>query len=464
MSTPTQVPQYYPARRPRSIFGPLVLIAIGVAFLLKNMGMISFHGFGRWFAHYWPLLLILWGVIRLGEYLWARQQGYATPRLGGGAITFLVFFIIFGLMSTQAARYDWNQFGDHIRVGDGDADELFGMFGGTAYDFTNQFTQPAAAATQFKIICNRAEIKVSASQDSNVHAVVHKKIRSDSQAAAQQINEQTMARFDQQGSMLVLDMSSGAFDQGRYDVDLELPRNAALSVSSRTGNIHVADRTGNVELSIDHGDATVEQVKGDASLHLRKGNATARNISGNVTLDGVFDDTDLSDIGGTVTLTGTYYGETQLARIAKPVRFNSTRTDMQFNKLDGEFNMKPDDLRASGIIGPFRLETRSKSIHLEDTVGDVHIQNRNAPVEIQMKSPLGAMDVNSVHGEVSVEVPANAAFQLDAQSLSGEIETDFGINVDNTRNDATAKANVGKGGPAMRLRADHGRIEVRKRQ
>ncbi|HYX51836.1 MAG TPA: DUF5668 domain-containing protein, partial [Candidatus Limnocylindrales bacterium] len=115
MSSPTQVP-YYPERRPRSIFGPLLLIAIGVAFLLKNLGVISLHGFGRWFAHYWPLLLILWGVIRLGEYLWARQQGYAMPRLGGGAIVFLVFFVISGLIATRAARVDWDELGHNIRI------------------------------------------------------------------------------------------------------------------------------------------------------------------------------------------------------------------------------------------------------------------------------------------------------------------------------------------------------------
>ncbi|HYX54471.1 MAG TPA: DUF4097 family beta strand repeat-containing protein, partial [Candidatus Limnocylindrales bacterium] len=353
--------------------------------------------------------------------------------------------------------------GDHIRIDDNDADDVFGFLGGSSYDFTNQFSQPASGATQFKIICNRAEIKVSASHDADAHAVIQKKIRSESQSAAEQINEQTKAHFEPQGSIMVLDMTSGAFDRGRYDMDLEIPRGAALSITSRNGNITVNDRTGNVELSTDHGDVSVDQVKGDAALHLRKGNATVRNVSGNLTLDGVVQDSDLSDIGGSVTLTGTYWGDMRMARIAKPVRFTSTRTDMQFNKLDGEFNMQPDDLRANGITGPFRMDTRSKSIHLEDVSGDIHIQNRNAPVELQLKSPLGALDVNSVHGEISVEVPANSAFQLDAQSLSGEIETDFGMNVDNSGRDAAVKGNVGKGGPEMRLRADHGKIEVRKR-
>src|SRR5436309_14982884 len=29
---------------------------------------LSWHGIGLWFAHFWPLLLILWGGIKLVEY------------------------------------------------------------------------------------------------------------------------------------------------------------------------------------------------------------------------------------------------------------------------------------------------------------------------------------------------------------------------------------------------------------
>ena len=43
--------------------------------------------------------------------------------------------------------------------------------------------------------------------------------------------------------------------------------------------------------------------------------------------------------------------------------------------------------------------------------------------------------------------PANAGFQLDAQSIGGEIESDFNVNVNNQGNTATARGTVGKGGP-----------------
>ena len=69
------------------------------------------------------------------------------------------------------------------------------------------------------------------------------------------------------------------------------------------------------------------------------------------------------------------------------------------------------------LAGPFSIETRSKGIHLQDVSGDVRIRNRNATVELSPKTPLGAIDVSNIHGEIDVTVPPSANFQLDAESI-----------------------------------------------
>jgi hypothetical protein len=51
--------------RTRSIVGPIVLIAIGLIFLLSNLGLIP-H-LGRLLATWWPLILIVVGVSLLIE-------------------------------------------------------------------------------------------------------------------------------------------------------------------------------------------------------------------------------------------------------------------------------------------------------------------------------------------------------------------------------------------------------------
>ena len=456
MST-TPTPAYVPRRYRRSVIGPLVLIAIGVLFLLGNMGVISYHAFALWFSRYWPVLLILWGVIRLLEYYWARNKGYPTPRLGAGSIVFLVFFIMFGMAATRAGRVNWDEFGNNIGW---DSDGDWGIFG-TRYEFTDNSAQPLQGGAQVKVISARGDVTVKPSADNQAHLFLHKYVRTGSQDNANAMNNSTHPKFQQQGSVWVLDMSGGDFERGRFDLDLELPSSMPLSLSTHHGDLHVLNREANVDAATDHGDISLEQIKGDAVVRLNNGNVTAKNVSGNVSLDGTMSDVSISDVGGVVSLSGNYWGNMQLARLAKQFHLSTSRTDLQFAKLDGDFEMQPDDLRANAVTGPFRLDTRSKTVHLEDVSGSIHIDDKNATVELRPKSPLDAIDVSTVRGEIDLQVPPNAGFQLDAASVGGEIQSDFGVNSDDSHT-ATARTVIGKGGPMVRLRADHGSIQIRK--
>ena len=459
MSAPNPTP-YYPYRR-RSIFGPLVLIALGTVLLLGNMGVINSHAFFTWFGRWWPVLLIALGLVKLLEYTWARQKGYPPPRLGAGIVVFLVFFIIFGLTTTGLTRVNWSGIGSEIDTGDSDLGDFMGGFWGNTYEFTDNFASPVKSASQIKIIAGRGDIKITASQDDQAHAVLTKRIRSDSQENANRANEAAQPKFEQQGGILLLDLSGGSYQRGKFDLDLELPRRNSLSVSTHRGDISIEDREGSVDASTDRGDISLEKIKGNVSTHLRHGSFTARNVAGNVTLDGTVSNTTVSDLNGSLSMNGTFWGDMQLSRVAKQVRFTSSRTDLQFAGLDGDFNMEPDDLRASDVVGPFSISTRSKGIHLQDVSGAVRVKNRNGTVEVGSKS-LGPIDISNIHGEIDLALPANAGFQLDAESLGGEIQTDFSVNVDNSRRNATANGTVGKGGPVVRLRADRGTIQVRK--
>ena len=81
MVSPFNVPR---VRVRHSFAGPVVLIAIGVCFLsarwVYSIGRRSEH----WFAHYWPVLLIVWGVLKLVEYQQAQREGVRYSGIGAG--------------------------------------------------------------------------------------------------------------------------------------------------------------------------------------------------------------------------------------------------------------------------------------------------------------------------------------------------------------------------------------------
>jgi DUF4097 and DUF4098 domain-containing protein YvlB len=459
MSAPSsQVPYYRVNPRPRSIFGPLVLITIGVLFLLRTSGIVSYQAFHSWMVHYWPVLLILWGVAKLIEHMLARHRGEPTPRLGAGGIVFLVFFIMAGMGATETR--DWNWGGIRTELG---VDPDWGTWFTNRYEFTDNFAQPLQGGSEIKIVSTQGDINVTASEDNQVHAVVHKVLRGDSQEQANHLNESTHPRFTQQGSLWLLDLTGGDFEHSRFDLDLQLPRQIALSMSTRRGNLTVSQRDGNVDLATDHGNVTAEGVRGTATLHLRSGSVTVKDVTGNVQVDGEVEDGTISDVTGMLDFNAGYNGNVQLSHIGRQLRFKSVRTDLQLAKLEGEINMGHGDLRASSVAGPLKLNTRSNEVHLEDISGEVDVENRNGLVEIRPVAPLGNIDINNVRGGIQLDLPGNASFRLDAQSKSGNIDiSDFSVSVDNDSRDATARGSVGKGGPDIRLRSDRGTIQIRK--
>lgn len=455
-SNPVPPPGYYQPQ-PRSIFGPLVLISLGILLLLLTTKVVPGSTIAWWFAHYWPVLLVIWGVAKLIEHIWARQHGQPSPRLGGGAITFLIFFILCSMSFSKATGVNWSAVRTDLNI---DPDWDWGW--GSHYDFTDSFDQPLAGGTQVNVVCNRADITVTASDDDQVHAQVHKTISGESQDTANKLNESTKAKFTQQGSIWLLDLTGGDYEHTKFELDLQLPRKLALSLSTHHGNLSVTERDGNVDLSTDHGNVSVDQIKGNTNLHL-SGDVSIKQVTGNVQVDGAVDDGSIADVGGTLDFDAGYTGNLEIARVAQQLHLKSRRTDLQLARLEGELNLGHGDLRGESVAGPVKLSTSANEVHFEDISGQISIENRNGVVELKTKAPLGPIDINNVHGGIELALPDKASFRMDAESRSGNIEVnDFSLTADNSRRDSTLRGSVGNGGPDIRLRADRGSIEIHK--
>lgn len=471
MSSPNPVPPALPYRR-RSLAGPLVLILVGLIFLLANMHAITWARLAFLFANYWPALLIVWGVVKLAEHMQARSQGYPAPGIGAGGVVFIVFLIIFGMAATEAARVNWHEFGNAVDVDDSDLANLFG----SSYNYTDQLEQPYTAGTAIQIVSDRGDVSVNAWDEQKIRVVVHKKVVAGSEGEAQKINQETKPLLNTAAGTLSINANTtgagarvGILNPRMVSSDLEIyvPRAAAVDVSVRRGDVVVRGRDAGVKAATTHGDITVEDVKGDANIQLRSGSVRADQVTGDVTVaaDRIADTT-LSNIGGGAHLNGEFTGSMKLSKIAKGVQFTSSRTDMRFARLDGELTMDLGELRANALAGPFTIVTHSKDIHLDDVSGDVKVENSNGEIEVQAaaKAPLGAIDIQNRKGEVRVTVPAKSSFSLEARTRRGEIESDFSeLKVESpTRGESTASGAVGSGGPHLQISNEYGGIAIRK--
>jgi DUF4097 and DUF4098 domain-containing protein YvlB len=456
MASPVQSP---PLRPRRSLAGPVVLIVLGIVFLLGTMGVLHMNMLGHWFARYWPLLIILWGVIKLLEYQQAQREGTRAPGIGAGGVFLLIVLIVAGLSATQATRVNWGEIRDQMGIDDGD----FPMFG-HAYTYDDQLQQAFPAGASLRVNDSHGAVKITASTDSQIHVTAHKRINAESQSDADKINAGTKPQITVNDNLVVLNANNeGAGNHGvAIDLDVSLPRKASIVTSDHHGDVNVNGRDGDVDIAVQHGEASVADVNGKVSLNLGHSSARVSQVTADVSIQGGGSDVSVEDIRGALHLSGEF-DDIKLAKIDGLVSFKSARTDMELSRLNGDLSMDSGDLRASGVVGPLRLITRSKDIRVDGISGDVRLQDENGAIELRM-SKLGSMQVDNRKGDIQVYLPDNASFQLDARARGGEVESDFGdlLKMSNGNDQATATGTIGAGGPRVVLNNEHGTIGIRK--
>jgi len=449
-----------PPRRRRSFAGPVVLIVLGIIFLMGNLHMLSWMRVGSLFAHYWPLLLIVWGVIKLIEYQAAQRDGTTPPGIGVGGVVLVVAIVFWGLIATQAQRFNWSGLRNQINIDDDDLNNLFGE----TFNFDDRLERDFPAGDSLKVLNDHGAVSIHASEDNKITVVVRKRIGADNRDDASKYDGETKPIFTAIGGEITLNTRVQAAGDHPVisDLDISLPRKAAVTIVSRRGDVNVASRDGDVEITSQHADTSVEDVTGNVKLNLERSTARVEQVNGDVHIDGRLNEVSLSDIKGSAQLDGEFQESVKLSRITKMVTFKSSRTDMQFARIDGELDLDSDDLHADQISGPLHLQTRSKEIRLDGVTGDVRLQDEDGGVEVGVRS-LGNVQIDNRKGDIQLSLPDRAGFRLDARTRDGEVQSEFPeLKVENDDKEGKASGTVGNASAHIVINNEHGGIEIRK--
>jgi DUF4097 and DUF4098 domain-containing protein YvlB len=348
-------------------------------------------------------------------------------------------------------------------------------FFGDPYNFQDQVEQAFEPGSRLEITSARGSVNVVPWDEPRIKIVADKRVVAENEGDAQRLHEQTKPQISAAGSVVTVNLGSVSTTGEpfrwspslRTNVQIYVPRKAPVKVVNRRGDVTVESREGDVEIEDSHGSVTVRDIKGNANINLRHGDVRAEQVTGNLNIEGRADDVIVADVSGTVALLGEFFGQTRVSRVGKAIRFSSSKTEMETGRMDGELSMDSGDLRASQLAG-FKIRTRSKDIHLENIAGDVEVANRNASVELHAdKPPLGSISINNDRGGIQVYLPAGAAFQVNAKTRGGDIESDFEeLKVQESGRDTTLSGSVGTAGSKagkVQLSTEHGDIEIRKR-
>lgn len=121
------------------------------------------------------------------------------------------------------------------------------------------------------------------------------------------------------------------------------------------------------------------------------------------------------------------------------------------------------DVEARGLTAEARVTTVNGSA-LVETTDMAEATSVNGDVTARMGRMTGTrpLKLSSVNGDVSISVPGDAAFDLDASTVNGDIDSDFPITVNGKLRKQQLRGVVNGGGRRLSLNTVNGSVRIAK--
>lgn len=447
--------------RPRSITGPLILIAVGVVFLL--------HAISPDFPiidpliRYWPYILIAWGVIQLLEICtrFAFRRPLPLNGISGGGWFLVILICLAGLTMFEVRRPDtwWRRAGFERGV------EAFGQ--GHDYKF-GTIKKPAGKAPRVVLESFRGDAKIVGVDGTDITVAGHKTIRAFDVHDADRANTQTPVEVTVQGNTVTVrcnQQRAGTRTPVTTDLDISIPKGASVEAAGSLGDIDISSLAGDVTISSDNAGVRLEDVDGNVKVDTRRSDLVrCTGVKGTLDLRGHGTDVELAKIAGQVTISGDYTGSISLRDLAEPVRIQNMRTELNVQRILGEITLDRGSLNVQNVIGPLQLNTRATDVSLDGFTNGLDLTVDKGDIDLRPGHlPLARMVVHTRSGNIELALPHTASFALNASTDHGEIDNEFGeaLKERTEGRGAHLEGTIGDG-PDLNLNTDRGSITVRK--
>jgi len=446
--------------RSSGLFSGLLLISIGVLLLLWTY----FHiGIGSILRHWWPLIFIVWGLVKFYERTVAHREGRGIGWITAGEI-----FLVVGVFSLVGVVIIVDLI--RVKLHDPNVRGIFGEVGNfIPYDLDMQpFHVPSNAHVQINL--SRGDVSVHAGDESQINVTGTKKVRAWNEQTAEKLAANLRLELAKEGDVYVLRPAGSAEGDSRYGFDLEVsvPKKADLSVKTQKGDIHIADILAPLSVSTQTGDIEISDTGGSVTIDTQKGDTTVTDTKGDVKIAGKGGEVNVVNATGGLTLNGEFYGPVRAEKIAKGIRFISHRTDFTLTQLTGHMSIESGNFEIVDAPGNLTLRTSSANVSIENPGGKVNVDNRNGNVDVRYSvAPKDDIQLTNSSSEITLSLPSNTNFELVADCHSCDVNSDFSspsLNKTTTKSgDSHFEGKYGSGRPIkIVIRTSYGSINIRK--
>ncbi len=446
--------------RPRgsSIFSGLILISVGALLLLHNYGGFELN---RALFHWWPLLLIFWGAIKLYE----RTAGMRSGEPGGARVTSGEVLLVIGLLALLAAVAGV----DTVRSKFGD--DNFGIDLGRDNFSSDLNVAPEAVPANARIAIRggRGDISVRSSDEAEIRVNGKKNVRGWNENEALRAAEGVSVEIVKNGDGYEIHPTGdGGGSRVSVDMDVVVPAKSSVTVHSDRGDISVSDMARPVAIDGRNGDIEVRNTNGDVSIDMQRGDAKVSGTKGDVKISGRGDSIEVVDASGNFTINGEFVGPIRAEKVAKGVRFVSHRTDLTLTQLSGHMEVGSGNLDVVDAPGNLNVRTHEEEVSIENVRGKIKVDNRNGNVSVRFSfPPKEDIEIYNASAAITLGLPESTSFEIQADCHSGDIDSEFeGDSLKKTSSgsgDSHLEGTYGNGrGPKIILKTSYGSISIHK--
>jgi hypothetical protein len=455
--------------RPRSagsVFWGLILITTGMILLLKNLG----YEIPIWtgVARYWPVLLILWGVIKLVDYARWKRAGEPGPLFGAGEIVLLIVVILSGTALTAAANMS-PDFGALFEMANIDIFDITGA----SYQYTEHYEKDVPAGSTIEVINRYGNVTITPSETDHISVDVAKTVIARNPEEANELEKLlTYSIVEQNGRYQVIstfnrDQNTVRGRRFKTSLTIKVPKKSSLDVNNRNGNVEISDLIGDqivrngfgrvfltgiagaVQIDNRNDTVDVENIMGEAKISNEFGNVQAKRVSGDLTVRNRNSNVEIEEVRGNVKVNNSF-GEIDATDVGGSLDIDTRGGDVDVSRVEKEVSVK----------------ARFQSVKLTDVKGSVDVDNQNGEVSVTfVQPPRNNVRLNSKFADIRLVVPTGSSFSMDARTRFASISSDFTELAEREEEHSqrrTLTGQVGTGGPQIFIENQSGDIHIEK--
>jgi DUF4097 and DUF4098 domain-containing protein YvlB len=151
--------------------------------------------------------------------------------------------------------------------------------------------------------------------------------------------------------------------------------------------------------------------------------------------------------------TANHHGWSVSFRLQAPTRQNTTASSSN------------GSLSFTSLNGTLRGDTSNGSVHGTDLAGDVRLTTSNGSLQIALSGSTwsgAGLEATTSNGSLQVDMPREYSAHLNARTGNGSLNINRPVTVSG-RIGHDIDADLGKGGPTLRLRTSNGSLSIRER-